>query len=318
MRPLLPAVLSFFVILALPRARATSFLAPAAPVNATVLVWHHRAELRWLAERDGGTPTHYVVKWQHKGREEVHWHPDWVGVGSEHVILDDLFPGRTYAARIAAVNTQGRAWSQPVVFKTLAPIRCAESEDYFPLIDEADQHLLCVQEHADPEASTDPDARDCPPGVTEYLLAGMSAGITIALVAIAMVGKLQQQQPVPRPTRLSDQLADIDALSLREHDTFMQELRNSSASTHMKGAAADGASPSCALNAAEAAEEAPHLMLTEQQQQHVEHVTHVGGSSSVGGCSPSSSEHHHPFTTPRTYSHESRAGDGGGPSRERP
>ena len=91
---------------------------------------------------------------------------------------------------------------------------------------------------------------------------------------------------MPRPTRLSDQLADIDALSLREHDTFMQELRNSSASTHMKGAAADGASPSCALNAAEAAEEAPHLMLTEQQQQHVEHVTHVGGSSSGGWLQP--------------------------------
>ena len=222
--PLLLLLLAFARSEAWNQGSPSASVAP--PVNISVLVWHHHAELRWVHDHVGTLPTHYVVKWQAKGSEEADWHPDWVGVGSEVVVLEDLFPGRTYAARVASVSTQGRAWSKAVVFRTLTPIRCAMSEDYFPLIDEADQHQLCAEEHTDPEASIDPDARKCPPGVTEYLLAGIAAGSTIALVAIAMLGKLQQE---PKRTRLSDQ-CDIDANNLHDHDTFMQELRRPSLS----------------------------------------------------------------------------------------
>jgi hypothetical protein len=165
--------------------------APNAPGNITVTVSPNHASVRWLhSMHGGGLPTHYVVKYQAKAHTEVLWHPDWVGIGSEIIELQSLYPGRTYALRVAAVNKQGRAWSDAVLFRTLSSIHCIESQEWLPLIDEADQRRVCTEERRTTVKSNDPDARgECSQGVTEYLFAGVAAAGTIALVLFALLSR---------------------------------------------------------------------------------------------------------------------------------
>ena len=120
----------------------------------------------------------------------MNWHPDWIGVGNEFVALHGLRPGATYALRVAAVNTQGRAWSEAAVFHTLTAVHCAETHHWQSLLDEADTHRVCAAEHAALSSATsgDPDARGaCSVGWTEYLLAGLAAGGTIVVVLLAVL-----------------------------------------------------------------------------------------------------------------------------------
>ena len=164
---------------------------PDAPGNISVTVRLQTAEIRWLpgSSGKGNLPTHYVVKWQAKGHDEVIWYPNFVGVGGESIQVHGLYPGWTYAVRVAAVNTQGRAWSPPAVFHALGAISCAETNEWEPLIDDDDEREICSGAYdAIVAASDDPDARRlCDPGVTEYVLAGVAAGGTIALVAFAVL-----------------------------------------------------------------------------------------------------------------------------------
>ena len=129
-----------------------------------------------------------VVRWQKKDHHEVNWHPDFIGVGDESIVLRDLRAGATYALRVAAVNTMGRAWSDAAVFSTLAPVHCADTHHWQPLLDEADTLRVCHAEHTAYGADDDPDGDgECAVGWTEYLLAGLAAGGTIVVLLIAVV-----------------------------------------------------------------------------------------------------------------------------------
>ena len=57
--------------------------------------------------------------------------------------LHGLNPGWTYALRVAAVNSQGRAWSNAIIFQTLAGVRCTEREYWKSLFDDNEFHHLC-------------------------------------------------------------------------------------------------------------------------------------------------------------------------------
>lgn len=91
---------------------------PGVPANVSMDISRNTAHIRWqhAPPSAGGRASHYVVKWQAKDEEAVQWYPEFVGVGDEHVHLGRLAPGAAYAVRIAAVNTQGRAWSSVVTF----------------------------------------------------------------------------------------------------------------------------------------------------------------------------------------------------------
>ena len=164
---------------------ASSLAEPPPPCNISVASWTHSAEVRWLHGATGGQPatlaTHYVVKWQAKNGREVTWHPEWVGLGSEKIELDALSPGHEYALRIAAVNTQGRAWSKVAVFRTLSGVPCSAVESWQPLVDESDAIQLCG---ADLPSEAPHDGCELP----GYLLAGVAAGGTLALILAAMIG----------------------------------------------------------------------------------------------------------------------------------
>ena len=156
---------------------------PGAPANVSIEATPSSAHVRWkhAPPSDGGLATHYVIKWMVKDGVEVHWHPEWVGVGSELVTLAELTPGSVYGVRIAAVNTQGRAWAPATTFRTLSGIRCDMTFHWGGLIDDADKGILCGDlaqiNPMDPEASG-----GCSAGYTEYVLAGVAAGATISLV----------------------------------------------------------------------------------------------------------------------------------------
>ena len=75
-----------------------------------------------------------VRRWQAMDHDEVVWHPDWIGAGNEVVALSGLRAGATYALRVAAVNAQGRAWSEAAVFRTLVGVHCAETRHWQPLL----------------------------------------------------------------------------------------------------------------------------------------------------------------------------------------
>ena len=177
--------------------------APGAPCNLSVAVTHQSAELRWMhAHHDeGGLATHYVVKWQVKDSEEVHWHPDWLGVGSETLQLAGLFAGNTYGVRVAAVNQQGRAWSAATTFRLLAGIPCeANMRRHWMeggLIDQREANELCG-----PAATwrvSDPETRGsaCSGSYTAYALAGIAAGATFGLVIGAGLLRHPPVAPVP-------------------------------------------------------------------------------------------------------------------------
>lgn len=179
---------------AAPRTSAGWLLvAPGAPCNLSIAVTHESARLSWAHAMpdEGGLATHYVVKWQVKDSVEVHWHPDWVGVGSESVVLSDLYPGSEYGVRVAAVNQQGRAWSAAATFRLLSAIQCEASMDAHwiegGLIDQREAIALCgpLAEHHD----ADPEARrtTCSADYTAYILAGAAAGATFAVVFGAVV-----------------------------------------------------------------------------------------------------------------------------------
>ena len=195
-------------------ASATDSTLPGPPGNVSVTVWPHHAEVHWRhAEDEGfGLPTHYVVKWQEVDSHEILWHPDWIGVGNELVVLRGLRSSGSYALRIAAVNTQGRAWSEAVVFRTLANVHCSDVEHWQPLLDELDTRRVCAAEHAALRSGTsdDPDARGaCAVGWTEYVLAGLAAGGTLVVVLLAvMFDGSFTERPAPNPVlRLESDLS---------------------------------------------------------------------------------------------------------------
>jgi len=164
---------------------------PGSPCNVSVTVTHTAAEIQWMHSlpEDGGLATHYVVKWQVKNSQEVHWHPDYVGLGSERIVLADLYAGSEYGVRVAAVNPQGHAWSGAATFRLLSTIQCeANMKAHWiegGLIDQAEANHLCGP-YADWRA-VDPEARDgaCSAGFTSYTLAGVAAGVTASIILIA-------------------------------------------------------------------------------------------------------------------------------------
>ena len=173
-----------------PSLLAWSFAAPGAPCNISVDSTTTTAVVRWLHApvEEGGLATHYVLKWQVKDGIEIHWHPEWVGVGSEQVTLVGLTPGATYGVRVAAVNTQGRQWSAATAFITVKKINLCGPNLHWKagLLDESEAMRMCGATDFDP---TDPDSRggECSVGYAEYILAGVAAGGTIALVLGSMM-----------------------------------------------------------------------------------------------------------------------------------
>ena len=101
-------------------------LPPGKPLNLSVTVRHSHAFIRWkhAPPVDGGLATHYVAKWQPKDDVEASWFPEYLGVGDELVTLSDLTPGATYGIRVAAINKQGRAWSELAAFTMLTGMKC--------------------------------------------------------------------------------------------------------------------------------------------------------------------------------------------------
>jgi hypothetical protein len=204
---------------------------PAPPCNISVTSWPHSAEIRWLHGAGRGLATHYVIKWQEREQPEVLWHPEWVGVGAERIVLRELRPGRAYALRIAAVNTQGRAWSQVAVFQTVSRVRCADAQQWRPLLEEADVAEACGDDAgADDELGV---YAGC--SMLEYVFAGIAAGGTIALIGVAMLmhhpcmrGLLAPAAGL-RPARLEDEarrLGDDEVLP------YLGSVRRGAACAH--------------------------------------------------------------------------------------
>ena len=55
----------------------------------------------------------HFARWQKKDHHEVNWHPDFIGVGDESIVLRDLRAGATYALS-AAVKAELDAATEPV------------------------------------------------------------------------------------------------------------------------------------------------------------------------------------------------------------
>ena len=163
---------------------------PGRPRNFTVTANTTSCELEWrhASASDGGLSTHYVLKWMKKDGRDIEWYPNWVSVGKgglSSILLTGLAPGREYAVRVASVNPQGRNWSLPVSFQTLAAVRCDETAHWRGLLEDADAAELCGP--GSDLRYDDPDGRTCGVSSMEYVLAGTAAGVAMALVFTAML-----------------------------------------------------------------------------------------------------------------------------------
>lgn len=161
---------------------------PGDPVNISVAVTHASATVSWqhASATDGGLATHYVIKWQVRGGEAVQWFPEWVSVGEETMHIPDLDPGSEYAVRIAAVNTQGRAWSAMTVFSTLDDARCGMTWHWHGILDTSDIVALCGRHERGKE--DDPSPRSaCTASWAEYAMAGLAAGAAMSFVCAGLL-----------------------------------------------------------------------------------------------------------------------------------
>ncbi|KAL1495380.1 hypothetical protein AB1Y20_016749 [Prymnesium parvum] len=163
-------------------------LPPGKPLNFSVTVWHTHATVEWkhALPSAGGLATHYSAKWQSKDGKDVHWYPDWLGVGAESLTLTSLAPGGSYALRVAAVNRQGHAWSDVTAFTTLPHMQCDGYWHWAQLYSSEEVARLCGGVVDDP---SDPDPRACSVGSAEYALAGAAAGAMASLVAAAAIAR---------------------------------------------------------------------------------------------------------------------------------
>jgi hypothetical protein len=137
---------------------AMSGRAPGKPLNLSVTMGLTYARVSWThgSSTEGGLATHYVAKWQSKDGEEAQWYPEWLGVGDETVSLQSLKPGSTYAIRVAAINKQGRAWSDMAIFTTLTDMRCDGSWHWNLLFEVEEVQKLCGKNFLDDPGDPDP------------------------------------------------------------------------------------------------------------------------------------------------------------------
>lgn len=164
-------------------------LPPGSPLNLSVTVWYTEAVVRWkhALPQDGGLATHYAAKWQTKDALDVVWYPDWLGVGGETMKLEGLTPGASYAVRIAAINKQGRAWSDIAAFTMLKHLQCQGHWHWSQLLSTDEVQSLCGSVVDD---TSDPDPRACSVGSLEYVLAGGAAGAVMSFVAVAILVRM--------------------------------------------------------------------------------------------------------------------------------
>mmetsp|Transcript_38498 Transcript_38498/g.128740 ORF Transcript_38498/g.128740 Transcript_38498/m.128740 type:complete len:328 (-) Transcript_38498:3-986(-) len=163
-------------------------LPPGKPANLTVLSGPSWASIRWMpspAEGDTGVTNHFALKWQLRDSDEAEWFPYWVGPEAHSATLSDLPEGATIAARVAAVNEHGRAWSEFVVFSTTEPLLCDETHLYRGVLEDADIERLCGGAKA--RAPVDPHRSPCSVTHVEYAFAGAAAGLMIVLLSFAIV-----------------------------------------------------------------------------------------------------------------------------------
>lgn len=165
-------------------------VSPARPCNVTVASMSTGgATVTWKQGEGGGVPTHYTAKWQAKDGIELNWYPDYVGVGHESLTISNLAPAMDFAVQVAAINKQGRAWSDLILFSTLEAIPCEESfHDAFhwgAIIDSNDVDSKCRHDLGNRRPS-DPDPRSCSVGSFEYILAGIAAGCINAFMLLGV------------------------------------------------------------------------------------------------------------------------------------
>ena len=165
---------------------------PGKPCNVTITSGAHFAVLQWehAPPEEGGLAIHYTFKWQEKDEVDATWFNGWVGIGEEHARLDGLASGAQYGGRIAAVNAYGRTWSDLVSFRTMQMVSCGDRWHWQGIIKEDDPVDLCGKHYRSEDGSANPHKSPCSVTHVEYALAGIAAGLMIALLAGAVLARL--------------------------------------------------------------------------------------------------------------------------------
>ncbi len=199
---------------------------PHPPTNLSAQATHNAVTLHWrphtigadahkVTQTPASPPTHYTIKWAEKDAERLQWLPGYIRArdGPLNATVGNLDPHTTYAARVAAVNEDGAAWSELVVFSTLSHVQCDDIWHWQAILEQVDEDDICSAASAS-RTFFDPHPTPCTSSKVEYVIAGISAAVTL----VVLVGAILSQTMCPETF--------TDALARRRRSRRLTATRN--------------------------------------------------------------------------------------------